>query len=77
MAVVYQKNKGSGIVCAYESQAFWVKEKQQSRAKRKCIGKVDPETGQIIPNRKKKQERTPYQSGPSQLKVDRVSFPEG
>lgn len=51
-AVVFQTSKKTGITYAYESTSFWDKKKQQSRAKRKCIGKVDPETGKIIPTRK-------------------------
>lgn len=51
-AVVFQKSKKTGIIYAYESKSFWDKKKQQSRAKRRCIGKVDPETGEIIPTRK-------------------------
>lgn len=53
-AIVYQTNKKTGVVYAYESVSFWDKEKQQSRAKRKCIGRVDPDTQKIIPTRKKK-----------------------
>ena len=52
-AVVYQTNKQTGITYAYESVSYWDKEKQQSRAKRRCIGKIDPETKEIIPTRKK------------------------
>jgi len=44
MAIVYQVNKKSGVTYAYESLSYWDKEKQQSRAKRKCLGKVDPVT---------------------------------
>lgn len=55
-AIVYQINKKTGIIYAYESVSYWDKEKKQSRAKRKCIGRVDPETQDIIPTRKK---RTP------------------
>ena len=51
---VYQKNKKTGVTYAYESISYWDKEKQQSRAKRKCIGRVDPETNKIIPTRKRK-----------------------
>ena len=54
-AIVYQTNKKTGIIYAYESISYWDKEKQQSRAKRKCIGRVDPETQKIIPNRKRKE----------------------
>ncbi len=53
-AIVYQTNKSTGITYAYKSESYWDKEKQQSRAKRKCIGKLDPETGQIVPTRKQK-----------------------
>ena len=54
-AIVYQKNKKTGVVYAYESVSHWDKEKKQSRARRKCIGRVDPETNEIVPTRKKKQ----------------------
>ena len=57
-AIVYQTNKKTGIKYAYESQSYWDKEKKQSRAKRKCIGKVDPVTGQIVPTRKRKPPET-------------------
>ena len=51
-AIVRQKNKSSGITYVYESVSHWDKEKQQSRAKRVCIGKIDPVTGAIVPTRK-------------------------
>ena len=54
MAIVYQTNKKTGIRYAYESISYWDKDKQQSRAKRTCIGRVDPETREIIPTRKRK-----------------------
>lgn len=53
-AIVYQTNKKTGITYAYESISYWDKEKKQSRAKRKCIGRVDPETQKIISTRKRK-----------------------
>lgn len=53
-AIVYQTNKKTGITYAYESISYWDKKKQQSRANRKCIGRVDPETQKIIPTRKRK-----------------------
>ena len=52
-AIVYQTNKKTGITYAYESISYWDKGKQQSRAKRTCIGRVDPETKTIIPTRKR------------------------
>ena len=46
--VVYQVNKKTGIKYAYESISYWDKEKQQPRSKRKYLGRVDPDTGEII-----------------------------
>ena len=51
MAIVYQTNKKTGVTYAYENKPYWDKNKQQSRAKRIPIGKVDPKTGGIIPTR--------------------------
>jgi transposase len=48
-SIVYQKNKKTGIVYAYENRPFWDSEKKQSRSTRKLIGKVDPSTGDIVP----------------------------
>ena len=49
MGVVYQLDKRYGITYAYDSVALWDKDKHQSRAKRKLIGRVDPNSGDIIP----------------------------
>ena len=51
-SIVYQTDKKTGIKYAYESTSYWDKEKKQPRSKRKYIGKVDSETGEIIPCRK-------------------------
>jgi transposase len=51
MGIVYLTNKKTGITYAYNNEPYWDKEKQQSRAKRTLIGKVDPQTGAIIPTR--------------------------
>ena len=46
--IVYQVDHKTGIKYAYESVSYWDKDKQQPRSKRKYLGKVDPETGEII-----------------------------
>ena len=48
MAIVYQHDKRSGITYAYDSKSYWDKEKKMSRAKRTLIGRVDPDTGEIV-----------------------------
>lgn len=49
MAVINQFDKRSGITYVYESVSYWDKEKKQPRSKRTIIGKLDPDTGEIIP----------------------------
>lgn len=69
-AIIYQTDKRSGITYAYESVSYWDKDKQQSRAKRKLVGRVDRETGEIVPTdgrgRKKKEELAESGSSPAQ-----------
>lgn len=45
-------NKNSGVAYVYESVSYWDKEKKQSRNKRVCIGKLDPETGDFAPSKR-------------------------
>jgi len=79
MGIVYQKNKQTGITYAYRNEPYWDKEKQQSRAKRTLIGKVDPDTGEIIATRayrKKgtKTSETPSKRGPVPITKVRRRF---
>ena len=53
-AIIKQYDKRIGVTYAYESTSYWDKEKKQSRSKRKLIGIIDPETGEIKPTTKKK-----------------------
>ena len=59
MAIITQHNKDTGTTYVYESISYWDAEKRQSRSKRKLLGKLDPETGEVIPTgmrgRKKKE----------------------
>ena len=49
MAIIKQLDKRSGITYVYESTSYWDKEKQQPRSKRKLIGRLNPETGEVVP----------------------------
>lgn len=51
MGIIYWTNKQTGIVYAYNNEAYWNKEKKQSRARRTLLGRVDPETGKTVPTR--------------------------
>lgn len=49
MAIIKQFDKRVGITYVYESKSYYDKEKKCSRAKRTLIGKIDPDTGELIP----------------------------
>ena len=78
-AIVYQTDKRSGITYAYQSVSYWDKEKKQSRARRTLIGRVDRETGEIVPtdgrNRKKQDAKVvPAKRGPRAAEMAHRSF---
>jgi hypothetical protein len=62
MSTVFQKDKRSGITYAYESKAYWDKEKKVSRSKRTLIGRVNSETGKIVPTDGRCRKYSPYQT---------------
>ena len=70
MGIIYQKDKRTGITYAYESTAVWDKEKKQSRAKRHLIGRVDPETNEIVPTDGRGRKRSPYYDPSTDETVD-------
>ena len=49
MAIIKQYHKDTDTTYVYESISYWDAEKGQSRSKRRVIGKIDPQTGEIIP----------------------------
>ena len=67
-AIIHQKDKRSGITYAYESISYWDKEKQQSRARRILIGRVDSATNKIVPTDGKRKKsvdtESPKKRGP-------------
>lgn len=66
MAIIKQFDKRSGITYVYDSKSYYDKEKKCSRAKRTLIGKIDPDTGEMIPTdgRNKGARSKPKQSSP-------------
>lgn len=53
MALIKCFDKRVGITYVYESESYYDKEKHQSRSRRKLVGKIDPETGEMIPTGRK------------------------
>ena len=52
MSKVYLKNKKSNITYVYECVSFWNKKTKRPDSSRTCIGKIDPETGNLIPSKR-------------------------
>ena len=46
--LVHAKDKRTGIIYVYSSESYWDKEKKAPRNRRTLIGKLDPETGEIV-----------------------------
>ena len=81
MATVKQLDKRSGITYVYESVSYWDREKKQPRSRRTLIGRLDPETGKILPTdgrgkrRAQKEADQAVRKGPVPVtKTDRLFF---
>ena len=76
MSIVHLKNKKNGTVYVYESHSYWDKEKSQPRNKRTCIGKLDPDTKEVIYNTRYRERRHTQQKPgrPSSLEYQRYFY---
>ena len=59
MAIVYQYDKRHNVTYVYDSTSYYDKNKKQSRSTRKLIGRLDPETKQIVPTKKRSKASEP------------------
>ena len=73
MPLVKAKNKKTGITYVYESESYWDKEKKQPRNKRKLIGKIDDQTGEIVPTRGRP--KKDGQTGPAKFSETELELP--
>ncbi|MCL1913141.1 MAG: hypothetical protein FWG10_04530 [Eubacteriaceae bacterium] len=48
-SLVYLKNKANGTTYVYENISTWNKEKKRCDTKRKLVGKLDPDSGKVVP----------------------------
>ena len=60
---VYHKDR-DGRVYAYSSEYYWDKEKGQPRSKRTYLGRVNPETGEIMRGRQNGKNYKEKRAGP-------------
>ena len=64
-SIIRSLDKRSGITYVYSSESYWDKEKKAPRNRRTLIGKIDPETGEMVPTsgaRRKAMERKAAES---------------
>lgn len=52
MSIVHVNNPNGTTYVYEQTEAYWDKDKQQSRNKRVCIGKIDKTTGEFVPSKK-------------------------
>lgn len=53
-SITHHHNKKTGAVYVYSVESYWDKEKKAPRNKQICLGKLDPETGEVIPSQRRK-----------------------
>lgn len=53
MAIVKVYNKARDITYVYESESYWDKDLKQPRSHRRLIGRIDPDTGNVVPTGRK------------------------
>ena len=75
-STTYHRNKKSGTVYVYSVESYWDKEKKAPRNKQVCLGRLDSETGKVIPSKRRKKvvERAVCASGVTV--ASRVAGPE-
>lgn len=71
MAIIKQYHQDTNTTYVYESESYWDEEKKQPRSHRKCIGKIDPDTGEIVPTGKRgRKKKAPVNDSTSQVSAD-------
>jgi len=59
MAIIKQLDKRSGITYVYDSKSYRDPETKKVRSKRTLLGRLDPETNEIIPTDGRCKKRSP------------------
>lgn len=53
-SLVYLHNKNNGVTYVYSNHSYRDKETHKVKHDRKCIGHLDPDTGEVVPNRQRR-----------------------
>lgn len=71
----YRRNKTTGATYVYSIEgSYWDKDKKSPRNKQVCLGKLNPETGELIPSKRRRKEEENTLT-PDVTAVSRVAGP--
>ena len=57
-SLVYMRNKKNGRTYVYSNESVWDPDRKRAITKRKCIGHLDPDTGEVVENTRKRAAET-------------------
>lgn len=70
MSISKSYNKQTGVTYVYEVyENYWNKEKKRPESKRRLIGKIDPETGEVVPTSRAKKRADKNDNGTQDYRV--------
>ena len=72
----YHRNKKTGVTYVYSiEKCYWDKKKKSPRNKQVCLGKLDPQTGEIIPSKRRSKIVKRAASAPDVTVTARIAGP--
>jgi transposase len=71
----YHHNKKTGVTYVYSVESYWDKEKKAPRNRQVCLGKLNKETGEIIPSQRKQKVAERAAAAPGIAASARVAGP--
>lgn len=77
MSISKSFNKKTGVTYVYEVfENYWDKDLKKQVTKRRCIGKIDPDTGEIIPTRTRKKKTDQPEPSPDSSHASALFSPQ-
>ena len=74
-SITHHRNKKTGAVYVYSVESYWDKEKKAPRNRQTCLGRLDPETGEVIPSKRRRRIAERASSAPGVTVTSRVAGP--
>ncbi len=74
-SITHHRNKKTGAVYVYSVESYWDREKKAPRNRQTCLGRLDPETGEVIPSKRKRKIAERAAAAPGVTVTSRVAGP--